>query len=219
MTTKPDKYSHFEIGMTQWSDRRFRIFAGNLKAALKPARLTTAGIEKSPSHDVLCFNDKFILPADHLKRLLSTIPKWDTVLTFRFADDMKAVSIEIDEGRRPTVITFKNLLTVQNTVYRNYFIWDIDPALFPAQDAPELTPEPDPVVMVTETAVITPEPAQPTPEPEKQPDPMPVMATTPAKPKQPRKRRQMAQKDNLWILFRDIVKIVFDEAKTAVIAR
>ena len=117
------------------------------------------------------------------------------------------------------MITFKNLLTVQNTVYRNYFIWDLDPALFPVQDAPELTPEPDPVVMVTETAVITPEPAQPTPEPEKQPDPMPVMATTPAKPKQPRKRRQPAQKDNLWILFRDIVKIVFDEAKPAVIAR
>ena len=121
---------------------------------------------------------------------------------------------------------------IRHTLKRsNAYIWVLPSSFFdslmetavitpePAQDAPELTPEPDPVVMVTETAVITPEPAQPTPEPEKQPDPMPVMATTPAKPKQPRKRRQPAQKDNLWILFRDIVKIVFDEAKTAVIAR
>lgn len=167
--TTDDKYNHFEIGY-KGPCHGFCIFAANLKEALKPVRMTTAGMDKPQYHDVLSFGDRFILPASHMKRLLATC-QHDTVLTFCFADDMKSVSIEIDEGSRPTVITFRNQIVERNAVYKNYFIWDIDPILFPPSEPAKIAPEPTP---------------QPTEQPE-------TAVSLPATPK-PRKRRQTAKK-------------------------
>lgn len=177
-----EKYNHFELGYK--GDRYgFRTFAGSLKEALKPVRMTTAEMSRPHSHDVLCFGDRFILPASHMKRLLNTCQS-DTVLTFCFADDMKTVSISIEENNsRPTVITFKNQMIEQNAVYRNYFIWDLPFELYPAEiatETPETTPEPEilpaavpPAVAPTKT---TPKPRKRRQTAKKQPDPMPAWA-------------------------------------------
>jgi len=178
---KVDKYNHFEIGF-KGDSHGFRIYADDLKHALKPVRMTQRTIDYVNHHDVLFFNDRFALPADHMKRLLKTVRQDFTVLIFTFSHDMKTVKVEIDEGRsRNTVVTFKNIIDIDYLYYqafRNRFIWDVDDVVFPvatpepakpAQIEPESTLQPDPVAALTETAVTVPKPAQNRPKPPRKP--------------------------------------------------